>query len=147
MSFQYLTNVSLDRAREDYLAALKKAGFCSRVEEIPVGEACQRITAQAVYAHICAPHYQACAMDGVALEAAVTFGATETTPVVLSAEQYRFVDTGDPVPGRLQCGGHDRRCGDPAVRPDPAACTGSAMAEHTPDRRGHLRWGNDRILL
>lgn len=40
MSFQYLTNVSLDRAREDYLAALKKAGFCSRVEEIPVGEAC-----------------------------------------------------------------------------------------------------------
>ena len=98
MSFQYLTNVSLDRAREDYLAALKKAGFCSRVEEIPVGEACQRITAQAVYAHICAPHYQACAMDGVALEAAVTFGATETTPVVLSAEQYRFVDTGDPVP-------------------------------------------------
>ena len=57
MSFQYLTNASLDQARADYLAALQAAGFGSGTEEIPVADACGRITAQAVYAHICAPHY------------------------------------------------------------------------------------------
>ena len=61
-------------------------------------DACGRVTAQAVYAHICAPHYAASAMDGVAVLAKDTFGATETTPVTLSASQFIVVDTGEPIP-------------------------------------------------
>ena len=98
MGFEYLTNVPLEQARVDYRKLLKEQGFGPRTEVIPVYEACGRVTARAVYAHICAPHYAASAMDGVAVCARDTFGATETTPVTLQKEQYIVLDTGDPVP-------------------------------------------------
>ena len=98
MGFEYLTNVPLDKAREDYLKLLTENGFAPKTEVIPVWDACGRVTAHAVYAHICAPHYAASAMDGVAVNAKDTFGATETTPVTLSGEQYIVLDTGDPIP-------------------------------------------------
>lgn len=98
MAFQYLTNVPLERARREFRDALRCAGFGPEAETIPVQDACGRITAEPVYARICAPHYPASAMDGIALEARATFGATETTPVTLGAEAFTAVDTGDPVP-------------------------------------------------
>jgi len=98
MAFKYLTNIQLETAREDYLKTLIKNGMTSQTEIIPVIKASERITASPVYAHICAPHYNACAMDGIALNAKITFGASETTPVTLKPEQYIFVDTGDPLP-------------------------------------------------
>lgn len=98
MGFEYLTNVPLNQAREDYLARLQSHGFGPKTEVIPVFESCGRVTARAVYAHICAPHYAASAMDGVAVNAKDTFGATETTPVTLSPEQFVVLDTGDPIP-------------------------------------------------
>lgn len=98
MGFEYLTNVPLNQAREDYLARLQSHGFGPKTEIIPVFESCGRVTARAVYAHICAPHYAASAMDGVAVNAKDTFGATETTPVTLNPEQFVVLDTGDPIP-------------------------------------------------
>ena len=79
MGFEYLTNIPLAKAREDYLNLLKSYGYGPQTEVIPVWDACDRVTAHAVYAHICAPHYAASAMDGVAVRAKDTFGATETT--------------------------------------------------------------------
>ena len=98
MAFQYLNNRPLDEARNQYLALLQEEGFAPRTETIPVPAAGGRITAGAVYARICAPHYPACAMDGIAVTAADTFGASDTTPVSLAPEQYAVVDTGDPLP-------------------------------------------------
>lgn len=98
MPFTYLTNVALEQAKKDYLQLLLDNGFTAQSETVPVCEACGRVTAKAVYAVICAPHYAASAMDGVAVNAKVTFGATETTPVTLSSEQYIELDTGDPIP-------------------------------------------------
>lgn len=98
MKYEYLTNTPLDEAVETYIQALKKNGLKPKSEIVPVFEASGRITAEAVYAHICAPHYNASAMDGIALLASVTFGATETTPVRLSPESFVQVDTGDPMP-------------------------------------------------
>ena len=98
MGFEYLTNVALEQARREYALLLEKQGFQEKTEKIAVLQACGRITAQAVYAHICAPHYAASAMDGVAVTAKDTFGATETTPVTLNAEQFTVLDTGDPIP-------------------------------------------------
>ena len=98
MAFEYLTNVPLEQAKKDYLALLMEQGFAPRTQVIPVQQACGRVTAQPVYAHICAPHYAASAMDGVAVIARDTFGATETTPVTLRPEQFTVLDTGDPIP-------------------------------------------------
>lgn len=98
MAFEYLTNVPLKKAREEYLEFLKNRGFKAKTEIVSVNSACGRVTAKAVYAHICAPHYAASAMDGVALHAADSFGATETTPITLSRDKFTVVDTGDPVP-------------------------------------------------
>ncbi|MBR3003738.1 MAG: molybdopterin biosynthesis protein [Lachnospiraceae bacterium] len=98
MAFQYLTNASLDDARKEYFETLKNGNFGASSETVPVQQANGRITKRPVYANICAPHYLASAMDGIALQAKVTFGAGETTPVVLTQDQFTVVDTGDPIP-------------------------------------------------
>lgn len=98
MGFSYLTNLPLEQARRDYLSLLTERGLAPRTETVPVQSACGRVTAGAVYARICAPHYPACAMDGLAVTAADTFGASETTPVRLGPGRYELVDTGDPLP-------------------------------------------------
>jgi len=84
MAFQYLTNIPLTKAKKEYLELLKAKGMTPRTEKIKVFDAVGRITAGPVYANISAPHYNACAMDGIALNAKLTFGATETTPVFLT---------------------------------------------------------------
>ena len=98
MAFQYLKNIPLEKAREDYLELLRSEGFAPSTQTVPVAQSNGRISARAVYAHICAPHYPASAMDGIALSAALTFGAGETSPVTLQPGQFTVVDTGDPIP-------------------------------------------------
>lgn len=98
MKYDYLSNVPLEQAVEECLSALERAGMRPKTETISTVEALDRITAQAVYAVLCTPHYHAAAMDGIALEARRTFGASETTPAVLRPGEYTPVDTGDPIP-------------------------------------------------
>ncbi len=98
MAFEYLTNVALHQARQEYMEWLQAKGFEHGTETVPVYSACGHITAKAVYAAISAPHYAASAMDGVAVNAADTFGATETTPITLSGDKFTVLDTGDPIP-------------------------------------------------
>ncbi len=103
MAFTYLSNYPLEEARELFLKALFDAGLKPRVEHVPTCEANGRITAEAVYAHICAPHYNACAMDGIALQASLTFGASETRPVILPQNSFKWVNTGDPLAENYDC--------------------------------------------
>lgn len=98
MKYEYLSNTPLSEAVSGYLAFLKENGMSCRTERVPVCEALDRVTANAVYAVLCAPHYAACAMDGVALRSERTYGATETTPVLLGQGDFVRVDTGDPLP-------------------------------------------------
>ena len=98
MKFNYLTNIPLEQARSEYIAALTAKGMKAKGEEISVQASCGRITFSPVYAKICSPHYHASAMDGIALKASLTFGASETTPVVLKSSDFIQVDTGDPIP-------------------------------------------------
>jgi putative molybdopterin biosynthesis protein len=98
MAFQYLTNLPLGEAREKYLAALKERGLQYRQEDIPTTDALERVSTAAVYAQISAPHYNACAMDGIALDSTLTFGACERTPVHLRDGHFTWVNTGDPLP-------------------------------------------------
>ena len=98
MAFQYLSNTALEEAVAALLDALEHAGMQPRTTMVPVPEALGRTTAQPVYAAISAPHYHACAMDGIALQASLTFGASATTPVAVQPDDYVVVDTGDVLP-------------------------------------------------
>ncbi|MCQ2462631.1 MAG: molybdopterin biosynthesis protein, partial [Clostridia bacterium] len=75
----------------------EKSGFHKKTETVNVVSACGRILSQAVYAVICSPHYNASAMDGIAVSAHLTYGASENTPVILKKGEYTVVDTGDPL--------------------------------------------------
>ena len=96
--YAYLTNTPLGEACGAYLKYLREAGAFAPAETVPAAEALGRITSEAVYSRICSPHYNACAMDGIAVAASVTYGATDTTPVLLEASDFVRVDTGDPLP-------------------------------------------------
>lgn len=92
MSFNYLSNISLEEA----VKIAKSVAVAPSTEKIAVKDCVGRITAKAVYAEMSAPHYNACAMDGIAVVAAETVGASVVDP--LDFTNYVVVDTGDPLP-------------------------------------------------
>ncbi|MBE6775807.1 MAG: molybdopterin biosynthesis protein [Ruminococcaceae bacterium] len=98
MRHNYLDNTPMEKARSEYLSFLSASEYTYKTEKIPSQSASGRVLAEAVYASICSPHYNASAMDGIAVKAKDTYGASESRPVILAAEQYEVVDTGDPVP-------------------------------------------------
>ena len=55
------------------------------------------MTAEAVWARRSSPAFDAAAMDGIAVRAAATVGASPTTPLLLAAGEFATVDTGDPL--------------------------------------------------
>ncbi|MFY9119619.1 MAG: molybdopterin biosynthesis protein [Syntrophomonadaceae bacterium] len=95
----YIENMPLEEARQLWMNHLDSMGFCTPpVEDIKTESALNRISSKAIHAQRSSPHYQAAAMDGIAVRAAITFGATERSPVIISPDQYLEVDTGDYVP-------------------------------------------------
>ncbi len=97
----FLASTAAEAAMEEYLIRLESRGAMPELpgEPVAVEAALGRVTAEAVFAALSSPHYHAAAMDGIAVRAAETFGAAETTPVRLSVgAQAVAVDTGDPVP-------------------------------------------------
>ncbi len=97
----YLQDIPLHEASDRYNHALDKANALapSGSEQIPIQDALGRITAEAVWALRSVPHYDAAAMDGVAVRSFDTVGASETSPLTLTLpDQAAWVDTGDPMP-------------------------------------------------
>jgi putative molybdopterin biosynthesis protein len=97
----YLEDRALDDAYTQFEAALARHGGVGPLplEPVPLAEALGRVTAAPIWANLSSPHYHAAAMDGVAVRAAETAGATESTPLRLAlGRQAIWVDTGDPLP-------------------------------------------------
>lgn len=107
----YLHDIPLDEAWARFTGALVEAGLWQPFpgEDVPLSEALGRITAEPVWAAVSAPHYHASAMDGYAVRARDTEGASETSPITLTvieddAEVERVerpakaVNTGHPMP-------------------------------------------------
>src|SRR5271157_5974169 len=97
----YLEDISLDEALRRLFNALEKVNGLAPLagELVPISDTSGRITAQPVWALISSPHYQAAAMDGVAVKAEDTYGASKTSPKKLKIGSQAFwVDTGAPVP-------------------------------------------------
>ena len=97
----YLQDVPLNEARGRYDGALAEAGALRLAdsERVSVRDALGRITASPVWARRSSPHYDAAAMDGIAVRSADTVGASDASPLPLSIPRdARWVDTGDPLP-------------------------------------------------
>ncbi|GAB6098274.1 molybdopterin biosynthesis protein [Halanaerocella petrolearia] len=95
----YLDNVSVEEAKERWQEILT---IEPTTEEIDIREAVGSKLAQPVRAEMFAPAYYAAAMDGIALEANQTVGASQTNPISLQeGRDYQLIDTGDAVPDRF----------------------------------------------
>ncbi len=97
----YLEDIPLEDALARFWAALERANALQPRpgEEVPVADALGRVTAEAVFARVSVPHYHAAAMDGIAVRAEETLGATDSSPLQLRVgAQAIWVDTGDPLP-------------------------------------------------
>ena len=66
----------------------------------PVADAVGRVTAGAVWASRSSPAYDAAAMDGIAVRAADTLGASETSPLLPAAGGLRRRRHGRPAARR-----------------------------------------------
>jgi len=96
----YLSDVPLEEAQQVWLETLRARGLLRplEAETVAAAESLHRVTAGPVYAAGSAPHYHASAVDGIAVRAEETFGASETSPVRLGPGRFRPVNTGDPLP-------------------------------------------------
>lgn len=96
----YLEDIPLDDALAKLWTALAATDFGPLPgEEVSLEQSLGRVTAAPVWARNSVPHYNAAAMDGIAVRSAETRGATETAPTTLRlGSQAVWVDTGDPLP-------------------------------------------------
>ncbi|MDX1663371.1 MAG: molybdopterin biosynthesis protein [Candidatus Promineifilaceae bacterium] len=109
----YLEDIPIEDARAALREALEALGQWQPlgIETVAVADAAGRVTAAAVWAQLSSPHYHASAMDGYAVRAEDTAGATETRPRRLhlvepdqpasakSVERPALpVNTGQPLP-------------------------------------------------
>lgn len=94
----YLTNIPLQEAKTQYFSCINVYDNLNKTEYIPVVEALNRVSAKAVFAKVSSPSYNAAAMDGVAVIASKTYGATETTPIQLEIQKdFVYINTGEPI--------------------------------------------------
>jgi putative molybdopterin biosynthesis protein len=94
----YLKMKTLAEAREIILNEFDTAGHWAK-ETIPVPDAVDRVLAEPVHARLSAPHFHAAAMDGIAVKASDTFGASEAQPKQLvTGKNAYWVNTGHVLP-------------------------------------------------
>ncbi|MGE0822299.1 MAG: molybdopterin biosynthesis protein [Candidatus Binatia bacterium] len=106
---RYLKKKPLNEALATFLAAVTPP---HRTERVAVEETLHRTTAEPIFALLSAPHYHGAAMDGIAVRAEDTFGASEFSAVTLAVAGskklklktngtrpiFQYVDTGNPLP-------------------------------------------------
>jgi putative molybdopterin biosynthesis protein len=94
----YLKMKTLPEAREIVKAQFSVENTLA-AEDVPVPQAVGRVLAEPIYAKTSAPHFNAAAMDGLAVKAQTTFGASEadTKELVIGREAF-YVNTGHVMP-------------------------------------------------
>lgn len=94
----YLKMKSLSEARKLFLASFDWTALVGSEEVETVG-ALGRVLAEPVFSTYSSPGYNGAAMDGIALRAEETFGASEDSPLGLElGKKAHFVNTGRPLP-------------------------------------------------
>ena len=94
----YLKMKTLEEAREILFDSFPPSEILSH-KIVPVPEAVGRVLSKPVTAKLCSPNYHAAAMDGMAVKAASTYGASESSPIELAVGKDAFpVNTGHVLP-------------------------------------------------
>jgi len=95
---KYLSMKSLDTAREGLLGAFDWIGLVG-TRTVDSAEALGRVTAAPVFATLSSPYYQSAAMDGIAVAAQSTYGASDESPITLEVDRQAWlVNTGQVLP-------------------------------------------------
>jgi putative molybdopterin biosynthesis protein len=94
----YLKKRTLTEAKEIVSSKLVNL-IRLETEVIPVVQAIGRVTSEPIFARISSPPFHCAAMDGIAVKAEDTYGATEENPKSLRIGQEAFfVNTGNSIP-------------------------------------------------
>lgn len=95
----YLKTMPVEEAQAKYIGVLQhKGALHPQTERVNTYEALGRRTFGPVFAKCCSPLFNAAAMDGIAVKASDTKGASESRPKQLKlGVDYKIVDTGDPI--------------------------------------------------
>ena len=93
----YLKKKTLDEAKA---VSLELASLIHlETEMIPVARSLGRVIAEPLFARISSPPFHCAAMDGIAVQAEGTYGASEESPkILLIGKDAFFVNTGNPIP-------------------------------------------------
>src|ERR1043166_10043297 len=83
---RYLKKKSLPEALSVFLGAVTPP---HKVQTVTVEDSLHRTTAEPIFAALSAPHYHGSAMDGLAVRAEDTFGASEFSAVTLALADAR----------------------------------------------------------
>jgi len=101
---RYLNKKSLAETLALFVDGLQIHG--RPAESVAVEDSLHRVTAEPVFARISAPHYHGAAMDGIAVRAEDSFGASEAQSIELERvvaprapqRAFAYVDTGQALP-------------------------------------------------
>ncbi len=96
----YLKMKTLAEARRVLQETFPAAALlCRDTEMLSVPDSVGRVLAEPVFARLSSPNFHAAAMDGLAVAAECTYGASETTPLTLTMGRDVFpVNTGHVLP-------------------------------------------------
>lgn len=94
----YLNMRSREEAQQIFWSRF--ADYKLKTERISARDAYERVSAAPVFARYSAPSFHSAAMDGLAVRAEDTFGATDEAPLTLDIEnnQAIMINTGFPLP-------------------------------------------------
>ncbi|MFO7952309.1 MAG: molybdopterin biosynthesis protein [Bacillota bacterium] len=92
----YLSNTPREEALAKFLS---ETAIAAGYETVKVSEAAGRITARPVFAKVSMPGYHSAAMDGIAVQAEKTFGASDQEPLQLQPGlEFSNINTGETLP-------------------------------------------------
>lgn len=97
MAVKYPEHISLEEAQSIMLSAFAqsaKQNICA----VKISRSLGLVLARDITAGRNVPHYAASAVDGYALDASDTIGATPATPRRAASEKYSWVNTGSDIP-------------------------------------------------
>lgn len=92
---KFIMNEPVEKVLDKYIDILK---IDAKIEKIKVEDSLGRITADAIIAKSSSPSYNSSAMDGIAIKAIKSHGASERNPIVLKfKEDFDYVNTGNLI--------------------------------------------------
>ena len=94
----YISNMDVSEAQKLLMDRTEAYPENAAAEKVSVLASQGRVSVNSVFARVSSPNFNASAMDGIAVRAKSTYGASEANPISLKkGKDFIYVDTGDPI--------------------------------------------------